>query len=154
MRLNLTTDYAIRVLIYLATDETRLHAVGDVSRAYAMPHSTVMKVVSDLVRQGFVDSVRGRSGGIRFSRPAAEISLSEIIAAAEDSMVIADCGTCVLAPRCRLKSIFAEAVAAFIAVLRRYTLSDVTENPDELLALFHHAPQFQTGCATAGAPGS
>lgn len=146
MRLNLTTDYAIRVMIYLAADQTRLHAVGDVSRAYAIPHSTIMKVVSDLVRQGFVDSVRGRSGGIRLSRPATEITLGEIISASNDSMVIADCGTCVLAPRCRLKSIFAEAVDAFVAVLCRHTLSDVTENPDELLALLHHAPQLTAGC--------
>ena len=136
MRLNLGTDYAIRILIYLAADEAKLHAVSEVSRAYGIPNSTVMKIVSDLVRLGFVQSLRGRSGGIRLSRPAAEINLGAVVRAVEGSMTLADCESCVIAPRCRLKGIFREAVEAFIGVLARHSLADVASNAQELEPFF------------------
>lgn len=135
MRLNLTTDYAIRILILLATEEEGLHSVAAVSRSYAIPHSTVMKIVSDLVRLGFVQSLRGRSGGIRLARPADQIVLGDVIVAMEESFQLADCGSCILRPRCTLTGIFHEAVDAFLNVLMKYTLADLMLDRRSLTAL-------------------
>lgn len=137
MRLNLSTDYAVRILILLASDEQQLFAVSDVATAYDIPRSTVMKLVSELVRMGYVDSVRGRSGGIRLARQAGLINLGEVIRRTEDNVFLAECTGCVIAPKCRLKGIFSEALSAFWDVLARYTLADLVENQDELRTLFH-----------------
>ncbi len=136
MRLNLTTDYAVRVLILLANEEQRLISVSDVADAYGISRSTVMKLVSELVRLGYVESVRGRSGGIRLARSAALINLGEVIRRTEDNLSLVECADCVIDPKCRLKGIFSEALQAFWDVLARYTLADLVENRDELRGLF------------------
>lgn len=145
MRLNLSTDYAVRILILLASDEQQLFAVSDVATAYDIPRSTVMKLVSELVRMGYVDSVRGRSGGIRLARQAGLINLGEVIRRTEDNVFLAECVGCVIAPKCRLKGVFAEALQAFWDVLARYTLADLVENRDELRTLFRPFEGVQQG---------
>jgi len=150
MRLNLSTDYAIRILILLGSDQRRLFAVSDIAIAYKIPRSTVMKLVSELVRMGYVESVRGRSGGIRLGRMAPEINLGEVVRRTEESVVLAECPSCVIAAKCRLKGIFAEALQAFWDVLTRYTLADLLENKDELRLLFH--PLEGTGLAPCNRP--
>lgn len=137
MRLNLSTDYVLRILILLGSDQQRLFAVSDVAVAYDIPRSTVMKLVSELVQMGYVESVRGRSGGIRLARMTGDINLGEVVQRVENSVVLAECESCAIAPKCRLKGIFAEALQAFWDVLGRYTLADLIANKEELWLLFH-----------------
>lgn len=136
MRLNLNTDYALRILIYLATEPDRIHGVAEVSRAFGMPHSTVMKMTSDLVRAGFIVSMRGRTGGVRLARTAAEINLGDVVTRMERSLVLTECGDCILQSRCVLKGIFRQAVEAFIGVLDNYSLADLVSNAPEIVPLF------------------
>lgn len=125
MKLTLFTDYSMRVLLYLGAQPDRLCSIGEVAQAYRVSQNHMMKVVNQLVRQGYVESVRGRSGGIRLGRAAEDINLGALIRATEDGFELVDCGRCVVAPACGVTGVLGEALGAFLAVLDRYTLADM-----------------------------
>src|SRR3546814_19351384 len=80
MRLTRYTDYAMRVLLYVgAQDDARLSPISEISRAYGVSQNHLMKVVNDLVNAGYLESVRGRFGGVRLARPAAEIKVGAVV---------------------------------------------------------------------------
>jgi Rrf2 family nitric oxide-sensitive transcriptional repressor len=138
MRLTRYTDYSLRVLMYLGARPDRLARIGEISEAYSISRNHLMKVVQDLVRLGFVTSVRGRKGGIRLARAPEEINVGAVVRATEDSFQVAPCETCVIAPACGLKCALDEAVRAFLAVLDTYTLATL---PARQLALTDIFPQ-------------
>ena len=84
MRLTRYTDYAIRVLFYLAARPGRQCSIAEISRAYAISHSHLMKVVNDLVNAGYLISARGRFGGIRLARDPSEIRIGAVVRHTED----------------------------------------------------------------------
>ncbi|GAA0320424.1 nitric oxide-sensing transcriptional repressor NsrR [Sphingomonas oligophenolica] len=136
MRLTRYTDYAMRVLMYLGARPEQLCSISEISGAYRISQNHLMKVANDLVRQGYVASARGRFGGIRLGRPAGEINVGAVIRHTEDSFDLADCGTCLIAPACGLTGALNEALAAFMAVLDRYTLEDLLAKRLDIRALF------------------
>jgi Rrf2 family nitric oxide-sensitive transcriptional repressor len=87
-----------------------------------------MKVVQDLRQQGYVAAVRGRAGGIRLGRPAAEINIGAVVRHTEDGFDLADCGSCIIAPACALTGALAAALAAFMRTLDEYTLADLVDH--------------------------
>jgi Rrf2 family nitric oxide-sensitive transcriptional repressor len=125
VQLTLFTDYSIRVLLYLGARPERLCSIGEVARAYAVSHNHLMKVVNKLAREGYVESVRGRAGGIRLGRVPAAINLGALVRDTEDGFELVDCTRCAVAPACRVTGVLGEALAAFLAVLDRYTLADM-----------------------------
>ena len=125
MKLTLFTDYSMRVLLYLGARPDRLCSIAEIARAYGVSHNHLMKVVNQLARQGYVDSVRGRSGGIRLGRAPEDINLGALIRTTEDGFDLVDCGACVVAPACGVTGVLGEALGAFMAVLHRYTLADM-----------------------------
>ena len=125
MKLTLFTDYSMRVLLYLGAQPDRLCSIGEVAQAYRVSQNHMMKVVNQLVRQGYVESVRGRSGGIRLGRAAEDINLGALIRATEDGFELVDCGRCVVAPACVVTDVLGEALGAFLAEHDRYTLADM-----------------------------
>jgi Rrf2 family transcriptional regulator, nitric oxide-sensitive transcriptional repressor len=135
MRLTLYTDYALRVLTYAGTNSDRLCSISEIATAYDVSRNHLVKVVHNLGKTGFIESVRGRSGGIRLARAASEIAIGEVVRHTEDGFALVDCGHCRIARGCRLTGIFDQAVAAFIAVLDGYTLADLVERPHEFNAL-------------------
>jgi len=135
MKLTLFTDYAVRVLLYLGARPERLCSIAEVARAYRVSQNHLMKVVNQLARQGYVESVRGRSGGIRLGRTPDAINLGALIRATEDGFELVDCGRCVAAPACGVTSVLGEALAAFLAVLDRYTLADMLGRRQDLRLL-------------------
>src|SRR6187401_2151524 len=135
MKLTLFTDYAVRVLLYVGTRPGRLCSIAEIADGYRVSRNHLMKVVNQLSRQGYVESVRGRSGGIRLGRAAEDINLGALIRATEDGFVLVDCGRCVVAPACGVTSVLGEALAAFLAVLDRYTLADMLGRREELRQL-------------------
>ena len=124
MRLTRYTDFALRVLLFLARDPAQQASIAQIARAYGVSQSHLMKVVSDLVGAGYVESVRGRGGGIRLARPPAEIRIGPLVRHTEEDFDLVECGTCLIAPACGLTSMFDEALEAFLAVLDSYTLAD------------------------------
>ena len=125
MRLKAYTDYALRVLMHLAARPDRLSSTGEMARTYRISHNHLMKVVQDLRKEGFVDSVRGRSGGIRLARPPEDISVGEVVRHTEASFDLVDCASCVIAPACSLTAALHEARRAFMAVLDGYSLESL-----------------------------
>ena len=136
MKLTRYTDYALRVLMHLAARPERLSSIGEMARAHGISQTHLMKVVHDLRKEGFVTAVRGRSGGIRLGRPAAEIGVGEVVRHTEDGFDLVQCGSCRIAPACGLTGVLGEALAAFMAVLDRYTLADLVESRSEALMGF------------------
>jgi len=136
MRLTRYTDYAMRVLLYLGARADRLCSIAEVSRAYGISQNHLMKVVNDLARQGYVESVRGRFGGIRLGHPPEAINVGAVIRHTEDDFDLVDCGSCIIAPACGLTGALHEALAAFMAVLDGYTLADLLARRPDFSALF------------------
>ena len=128
MKLKSYTDYALRVLMHLAAQPDRLASISEIARTYRISQNHLMKVVHDLRKEGYLDAVRGRTGGIRLARPAAEIGLGEVVRHTEGGFDLVDCGSCVIAPACGLTGALREALKAFMAVLDRYSLEDLVAN--------------------------
>lgn len=141
MRLSRHTDYALRVLIHLAARPDRLASIAEIARAYAISENHLMKVVNMLAHAGFIRTVRGRGGGIGLAMPPEEIVIGRVVRQAENDMTLADCGECVVAPACGLTSVLREALEAFLAVLDRYSLADISFKRDQLAALLGLEPQ-------------
>ena len=128
MRLSRHTDYALRVLIHLAARPDRLSSISEIARAYAISENHLMKVVNLLGRAGFIRTVRGRGGGIALARPAEEIVIGAVVRHGEPDLDLAECGSCLIAPACGLTGVLGEALGAFLAVLDRYSLADVSRD--------------------------
>ena len=136
MRLTRYTDYAMRVLIHLAAHPERLCSIGEISRAYGISQNHLMKVVNDLAREGFVASVRGRSGGIKLGRAAEDINVGAVVRHTEEGFDLVDCASCIITPACGLNGMLNQALGAFMAVLDGYTLADLSMRKADLRALF------------------
>ncbi|MEB2848052.1 Rrf2 family transcriptional regulator [Endobacterium cereale] len=135
MRLTKYTDYGIRVLIHLGTTDGALGSIRGIAQAFDISQDHLKKVVQDLSAAGFVESIRGRNGGIRLARPAREINLGKVLRHTEGLDEIIVCGTCPVKPACGLPPILAEASAAFAAVFDKYTVADLIKRKPELRLL-------------------
>jgi Rrf2 family nitric oxide-sensitive transcriptional repressor len=144
MRLKSYTDYALRVLMHLAARPDRLASIGEIARTYRISHNHLMKVVQDLRTVGFLDAVRGRSGGIRLARPATEIRVGDVVRHTEGTFDLVDCESCVIARACSLTGALHEARRAFMAVLDGYSLADLVADRErglrELIESFDRDP--------------
>ncbi len=136
MKLTLFTDYAMRTLLYLGARPERLCSIGEVAQAYRISQNHLMKIVVELVRSGHVESVRGRSGGIRLGMRPEEINVGAVVRHTEDGFDLVDCGSCVVAPACGLTGALKEALGAFMAVLDRYTLADLLGKRGDIASIF------------------
>lgn len=140
MRLTIYSDYALRLLMYLAIRPERLSTIKEIAQAYGISENHLMKVAHQLGLAGFVHTVRGRHGGLRLGRPAAEIGLGELVRHTEPDMAIVPCmqasdRTCPLRRACRLKDALDRARLAFLGVLDDYTLADLTATPGPMRAV-------------------
>lgn len=125
MRLTRYTDYAMRVLLYLGQEPERLCSIAEIARGYGISQNHLMKVVNDLVNAGYLESVRGRNGGIRLARPASVINIGALVRHTEDSLELVECGSCIIGGACGLTGVLGEALQAFLSVLDGYSLADV-----------------------------
>jgi Rrf2 family nitric oxide-sensitive transcriptional repressor len=136
VKLTRYTDYALRVLMHLAARPERLSSIGEIARTYRISQNHLMKVVHDLRKSGYVEAVRGRSGGIRLARPPFQINIGDVVRHTEDGFDLVDCGSCIIAPACGLTGVLGEALGAFMRVLDGYTLGDLVEERREALRAF------------------
>lgn len=137
MRLTLHTDYSLRLLMLLAMEPEALHTIEEIAQRYDISRNHLMKVVQTLAQAGFVRSVRGRGGGLRLAKAAAQINLGAVVRATEDSFALVECfdrerNSCVVAPACGLRGPIEEALQAFLGVLDGYSLADLIKNPSSL----------------------
>ncbi len=125
MRLTRYTDYALRVLIYLGQHPDRLCTIPEIAGAYAISQNHLTKVAYDLGKAGFVESERGRFGGVRLARPAAHISVGAVVRAMEGEACLAGCESCVIAAHCGLASALDDAHQAFLSNLDEVSIATI-----------------------------
>lgn len=141
MHLSKFTDYALRVCLYLAAHEGRLVPIAEIAGAHRISHPNLMKVVKRLVDGGFVSSTRGRSGGVRLSRPATEIRVGTVAHLIEGDPPLVDCSSCILKASCGLTRALAEAKRGFYDFLDGFTLAEaLAAHPRTLPILLGEAP--------------
>lgn len=139
------SDYALRLMMYLATHPERLCTIDEVADVYDISRNHLTKLAFALGKAGFIKTVRGRYGGISIVRDPASIGIGEVIRHTEEDFALVECfragrNQCVITPACRLRSVFSKALAAYLAVLDQYTLADLVADPAGLNALFALAP--------------
>ncbi|WP_367109220.1 Rrf2 family transcriptional regulator [uncultured Psychrobacter sp.] len=184
MRLTNYSDYALRSLMYLAVkpEPQTLANISDIADSYDISKSHLTKIIHQLAKLGYIESIRGKNGGIRLKRAPKDINLGILIKQIEPDFELVECFAttlldkdnvdsqvkkkslptmsideldfinqsvddksvktssqgCVISPVCQLKSVFFEALTAFISVLERYTLADIIDNEEELVTLLFH----------------
>ncbi|MCR0984657.1 RrF2 family transcriptional regulator [Roseomonas populi] len=136
MRLTLHTDYALRALIYLGLRRDRRVSIREIAEAHRISENHLVKVIHNLGRGGFVETARGRGGGLRLARAPEEIRVGDVVRFTEDDLALVACfqppeggGGCALMNVCRLQSLLGEALAAFLAVLDKATLAELIGGP-------------------------
>ena len=145
MRLTRYTDYALRVLIHLALHEDRLVSIAEIARTYDISHNHLMKVVNALARDGFIDTVRGRGGGMRLNRPACEIRVGDVVRRTEEGFELAECSGCLLSPACGLTHVLREGASAMLQVFDAYTIADLFKDRPGIARLIARAAPIRVG---------
>jgi Rrf2 family transcriptional regulator, nitric oxide-sensitive transcriptional repressor len=125
------TDYAFRTLIALACVAPEKLTAGEISASYGISLNHLLKVVQKLAELGYVETTRGKSGGVRLVADPSELTLGEIVRGMEPELGLVAClrqgeQPCAIAPACRLKSILSDATKQFLTTLDEHTLADIS----------------------------
>ena len=139
MKLTSYTNYALRSLQLAAIKSPALVRVDDVVKIHNLSKPHVMKIVHQLGRAGYLDTVRGRGGGFRLARSADQIIVGDVVRLTEGPLDVVECfnlvkNTCPLIGICVLSRKVQEATAAFMAVLDNLTIADISANKNQLLS--------------------
>lgn len=145
MQLTSFTDYGLRALIYMASlPEGELTNISQVTEVYGVSRNHMVKIINQLSREGLVDAVRGKNGGIRLGRPAHTIRLGDVVRVMEPlSLVNCSPEFCHITPACRLKLVLDKAVKSFLQELDNHTLADmIVDNSGLQTLLFSNPPSI------------
>jgi Rrf2 family nitric oxide-sensitive transcriptional repressor len=143
MRLTIFTDYSLRVLIYLGArqDDSRLATVGDIATAYGISENHLRKVVHHLAKAGYIETTRGKGGGMRLARTPGEINIGTVVRNTEEDFALVECfqesnRNCPIAPACVLAPALERALGAFFRELDGRTLADLLVPQNELVRIY------------------
>ncbi len=145
MRLTLHTDYSLRVLIHVGLKEGQLTTISEIAESFNISKHHLMKVVNDLSQKDYLDTVRGRNGGIRLTRKPRDINIGQVVRDTEDRLDVLECleraGYCRIQRSCVLRGMLRDATEAFLGVLDEHTLADLIKPRKALsLLLFDTSP--------------
>ncbi len=137
MRLTLHSDFALRVLIQVGLNAERLTTIDEIAESFDVSRNHLMKVVNDLGQKGYLETVRGRRGGMRLKRAPRDINIGQVVRDMEDNLCVVGClesrGYCRIERACVLRGMLHDATEAFLAVLDAHTLADLIK-PQRTLA--------------------
>ena len=141
MRLSVQTDYALRTLMFLAAADGH-HSITAIAKSYGISKNHLMKVAQRLAAEGFIESVRGRNGGLKLARPAEALNVGAIVRAMEDTGNFVECfdpatNTCVISPACGLRHALRGGVEAFLRHLDGFSVSDLINDTKDFQLLLH-----------------
>ncbi|WP_455198881.1 Rrf2 family transcriptional regulator [Kaarinaea lacus] len=141
MQLTLHTDYALRVLIYLTQRREDLATISEIADFYHVSRNHLVKVVHHLSGAGFIQTTRGKNGGMKLARAPELISIGDVVRRMEPNFDIVECFNvdnpdCVVSPVCSLKSALYKAGNEFLGVLDSFTLADAMEQGERTKQLF------------------
>lgn len=140
MQLTIFTDYGLRTLMYVAAYPERRCSVREVAEHYGISRNHLVKVVHHLALRGYLDSSKGKGGGIQLAKAPETLRIGDVVRDLEPNMQMAECfnretNSCRISSNCQLKHYLMEATNAFIATLNRYTLADAVQDKSLFSAL-------------------
>jgi Rrf2 family transcriptional regulator, nitric oxide-sensitive transcriptional repressor len=146
MRLTTMSDYAMRLLMYVGQHPERLCTISEVARAYEISEAHLTKITHQLALAGWLETVRGKGGGMRLAAAPQDIGLGAVVRSMEPDFTIVECltsdTTCQLTSSCHLTGIINGALQSFMQYLDRYTLADLlapgTEGNGKVQPLIFH----------------
>lgn len=129
MHLTTFSDYSMRVLMYLALQREQRVTIAKIAERYQVSENHLTKVVHFLGQKGYIETIRGKGGGLRLKLPPEAINLGEVIHLTEGDEGLLPCvsgeGDCCIMPACRLIAILKESQQALYQILGKYTLADL-----------------------------
>lgn len=133
MQLTSFTDYGLRSLMYLAAHPDRLSSVREIAEHYGISRNHLVKIVHHLALLGYINSSKGKGGGIMLAQDAKTLRLGDLVMKLETNMNLVECfdretNTCRMVSACQLKHYLFEASQSFIATLNKYTLADAVKD--------------------------
>lgn len=156
--MTLHTDYALRTLFYVGLHTDRRVSIREVANAYGISENHLVKVIHKLGRGGFIQTMRGRGGGMTLARAADEIRIGDVVRYTEEDMTLVACEpttpdgqACVLARQCSLRGLLGQAIAAFMAVLDGATLGSLLTD-EECIVLRQIFAMAEVGEAKGALP--
>ena len=161
MRLTMRTNLAMRTLMFCAVNQNRVVRKAEVARACNASENHLGHVIVTLSQSGYIQTSRGRKGGLELSRPAEEIDVGEVIRGLESSVPFAECfdgaeNHCPLKSSCRLRGVLETALEAFYGAMRGITLADMVEDNTALCSVLRlaeiPAAMKDGGCPTVPTP--
>ena len=137
MRLTLFSDYCLRVLTYVGLKDGELATIDEIAGRYRINRNHLVKVIFRLGQLGYLETIRGKGGGVRLAKDPAKINLATLVRQTEEDLALVECFhdrdcQCVIAPACVLRKALREALDAFFAALARYTLADLLKPAGKL----------------------
>lgn len=133
MRLTTMTDYALRLLMYVAQHPDRLCTIAEITQVYGISEAHLMKITHQLGLQGWIETVRGKGGGMRLAHAPQDINLGAVVRGIEADFLLVECfatgSACVLTGSCRLSGILDDALRNFLEHLDGFALSDLLPVP-------------------------
>lgn len=149
MRLSLQTDYALRILMFLARGEPAA-SVDRIASAYGISKHHLVKVAGRLAELGHVEARRGRGGGLVLARAPDAINIGSVVRAMESLSGFVECfdpatNSCPVASACGLQGLLGAAVADFLARLDRHTVADLVPDPARFRARLGLSTDQQQG---------
>ncbi|OCX62073.1 Rrf2 family transcriptional regulator [Thioclava sp. SK-1] len=137
MRLTTRSNLALRTLMFCAVNADRVVRKHEVARLCNASENHLAQVVHQLATHGFINTLRGRSGGLRLARPITQITVGQVLRVFESPLPLAECfdpatNTCPLSSACLLRLALHQALDAFYAALDQHSLSDLVANNSAL----------------------
>ncbi|RZG69218.1 Rrf2 family transcriptional regulator [Acinetobacter bouvetii] len=131
MQLNKFTDYALRLLMYIAQPKEMPYTIAEIAADLHVSQNHLVKIVHFMGKQNWLITTRGKGGGIRLNPQALILPLGEVVRILQRETPIVECNTppCVLRSNCGLKGILDQAMEQFYQSLDQYTLADVLSAP-------------------------
>ncbi len=152
MRLTIRTNLAARTLMFCAVNDAELVRTSDIAERCNASINHVARVVQLLQAEGYIETLRGRTGGIRLAKPADRISIGTVFRIFETDIPFAECfdetrNTCPLSSTCRLRSYVVRALEAFYHELDMVTLEDLVRGNCGLMDLLAMRPDISRSCS-------
>lgn len=138
MQLTRFTDYGLRTLMYLAARPEEKSSVKEISEHYGISRNHLVKVVHRLSQLGYIETMKGKGGGIKIAQGTEKLRLGDLITQLEPNMNMVECfdaktNTCRITGSCQLKHYMFEATNSFVDTMNKYTLADTVQNKELLL---------------------
>ena len=132
MRLTLHTDYALRVLMHVGAKGDTLSTIPEIVAHFDVSRGHIMKVVHRLGQLGYIETIRGKRGGLRLARKPAQINVGAVVRDMEEGLAVVGCleseePYCRIEECCVLRRALRDATNAFLATLDHYTLADLVK---------------------------